>query len=833
MGDYTNRYYGGINKECQIRSNTFHSHANAHHVSIDTKKLEEQETLSSASSTAAQTATTAATTTTTAAASSTAAVSTSAAVAGGTAAAVATATVVVVASAIFVPSVNEFKYESTANTLSYSFELNYKNADSAVVVLENRLEKYEQFFELESYFPEEEIADNDEGFFAFEEGRFTDLTPSTTYRLSVSVIDGDNTYDVFSERVKTNDIPAPDFVITADFSLNEETQCLDGTISIDDPGHYYEEGSIYAEIIDNYSSYPEITDASGNPFEDYYNEEREQLSRVYEISDLSATQSFYVGGLEGGDNGLTLAIYATSTYEGEPSSKPYFQKNYAYSAPVTYVTFNFYNDDGTVLWDTQTIPYGEQVFYAGETNLDEEADRRSRDTKTYFLGWASSVGGEPYDGEMYAFEDRDYYAVFGEKIYTVTIYDGDYTILQVEVPYGETFCIQESQAAGYDHYKEADENGCYSFDHYEDINGNIIFEYDEITITDNLEIYATYVVTAESVHTVFLDYDGTILQDNYQMAYYGIYYDYSLPTREGPTADDPKYIFLGWTCEEMDDRLITNNEMYELDASNYGGQTLTFTATYVEGEYTVTFLNEDGTEVLATQYAYSGDEVYYPYDDPQKEPTETIQYIFVGWDTVPNGTHGLREFPSVTEDAWYYACFIEEERLYTVTFYDGQSAMYYSSTTYGETWSIDGSDVGSEDFWKEPDANGCYELDHFEDANGNTIEGSQEFTIYEDMDIYMIFTIYAESVHVIFKNYDGTVLQDDYQEASEGYEGIYYHEDTPEAPEPEEEGGIMEFYGWHCEETGADIYFEEMDSFPAGDYAGGTLTFTAIFNELH
>ena len=256
-------------------------------------------------------------------------------------------------------------------------------------------------------------------------------------------------------------------------------------------------------------------------------------------------------------------------------------------------------------------------------------------------------------------------------------------------------------------------------------------------------------------------------------------------------------------------------------------------AVFGEKIYTVTFLNEDGTEVLATQYAYSGDEVYYPYDDPQKEPTETIQYIFVGWDTVPNGTHGLREFPSVTEDAWYYACFIEEERLYTVTFYDGQSAMYYSSTTYGETWSIDGSDVGSEDFWKEPDANGCYEFDHFEDANGNTIEGAQEFTIYEDMDIYMIFTIYAESVHVIFKNYDGTVLQDDYQEASEGYEGIYYHENTPEAPEPEEEGGIMEFYGWHCEETGTDIYFEEMDSFPAGDYAGGTLTFTAIFNEVH
>ena len=100
----------------------------------------------------------------------------------------------------------------------------------------------------------------------------------------------------------------------------------------------------------------------------------------------------------------------------------------------------------------------------------------------------------------------------------------------------------------------------------------------------------------------------------------------------------------------MDNQLITNNEMYELDASDYGGETLTFTATYAEGEYIVTFYNEDGSAVLATQYAYSGDEVHYPYDDPTKEPTTTKQYNFIGWDEEPNGTHGLREFSSITED---------------------------------------------------------------------------------------------------------------------------------------------------------------------------------------
>ena len=832
MGEYNNRYYGGMNKESQIRSNSFHTHTNAHHISVDTKKLEEQETLSSASSTAAQTASTAATTTTTAAASSSAAVGSSAAVAGGTAAAVATATAVVVASAIFVPTIKDFKYESSANTISYSFNLSYKNADTAIVTLENRQEKYEETFELESYFAEEKAESNDESFIAFEEGRFIDLTPSTTYRLSISVLDGDNSYNVFSERVKTNDTPTSDFVVTADFAINEETQCLDGMISIDDPGHYYESGSIYAEIVSGRSEYPETTDATGNPFEEEFEEVTEQVRRVYEISDLSAIQSFYVGGLEGGDDGLSLTIYATSGYEGKKSSKPYFQKNYAFSSPVTYVTFNFYNDDGTVLWDSQTIPYGVEVSYKGETNLDDEANRRSRDMKVYFLGWASVVGGEPYDGPMYAFEDRDYYAVFGEKIYTVTVHDRNYTILSVEVPYGETFCINDSQAGGYDFWREPDANGCYSFDHYEDINGNIISEDEEITITGDLDIYAVYTVTGESVHTIFYDYDGTVLQDNYQMASAGtVYYDYSLPTREGSAANDKKYRFIGWTCAEMDNQLITNNEMYELDASDYGGETLTFTATYAEGEYIVTFYNEDGSAVLATQYAYSGDEVHYPYDDPTKEPTTTKQYNFIGWDEEPNGTHGLREFSSITEDRFYYACFVEEDREYTISFYDGNQVVYTYEATYGETLTIDDCDVNTEDFMKEPDADGCYSFNNFVDENGDTVFGYDEFTVTSDINFYATYVVTMESVHTLFYNYDGTLLQDNYQEA---YYGVYYDsEETPEGPEPEEEGGIVEFVGWHCTEMDMDFSPEDLNELDISSYGGQTLTFTARFFESH
>ena len=824
MGDYNNRYYGGMNKEGQIHSNSFHSRTSVRKYSYDKDKFEQKENLSSVSSSAAQTAGTTATSTTVVTSSS-AAISTTTAVAGGTAAAVATATVVVVASAIFVPSVNEFKYESTANTISYSFNLSYKNAESAVVTLENRLEKYEQTFKLESFFAEEEMTNSEEGIIQFEEGRFIDLTPSTTYNLSIAVLDGENTYGVFSERVKTNDVPTSDFVITANLALNEETQCLEGTIDIDDPGHYYENESLYAEIIGNRSQYPETVDMSGNPFEENFDEELEQLSRVYEISDLSATQSFYVGGFDGGESGLSLTIYAKSSYDERTEAKPYFHKSYQYIAPVYYVTFNFYNDDGTVLWDSQTIPYGEQVFYNGSVDLEEEASRRSADSKHFFLGWANSVGGEPYDGEMYAFEDRNYYAVFGEKNYTVTLYDGNYIIYRTTVSYGDTFCIDESEAAGYDFFKEPDANGCYSFDHYEDEDGNTVLGYDEITVTKDINLYAEYVVTSQSVHTVFYDYDGSVLQDNYQQAYFGIYYDYSMPTREGETADDPtKYRFTGWSSPELDGH-FSNDDLKELDVQEYAGETITFTATYEEGEYIITFLSEDGSEVLARQYAYEGDEIFYPYDTPEKEGTAEVRYVFVGWDTEPNGTHGLIDMPSVTGDAFYYACFIEEPNEHTITFYNGQEVVTTISVPDGESFCIDDSEINSEDFYKEPDANGCYSFNHFEDEEGNTVFGYEELTITEDRNFYATFSITSQSVHTVFKNSDGTVLQDNYQMA---YYGLEYSGDTPHPP-TEYGGATVVFVGWYCEELGRDVSQSELSELDVSSFGGGLLTFTANY----
>lgn len=665
MGMNGNRYYGEINKESQIRSNSFHSRLGVRKYKVDSKQTETQEATPVSSSAANPASSELVTTSTNAAISTTTStVATSSVVAGGTAAAVATAAVVIVAS-VFVPTVSDFEYESTASTLSYSFALSYQSGTSGVVKLENRFEKYEEFFELTSYFEEEETEKAEKGFIDFKEGMFTGLTASTTYRLSVSIYDGDTKYDVFDEKVKTTDVPASDFVITAALTLNEETDCLDGTISVEDPGNYFQEGSLKVRIVGNYAEYPVETEMSGNEYEESYEDETERPIRDYTITDLNATQSFYVGGMDGGEYGLSLTVYATSTYDGEPKTKQYLEQKYAYTREAPVYTINFYNEDGTDLLSVQLVTYGEEIVYEGETNLEEVAERRTTNTTiSTFLGWATEIGGEVYDWTYYAWEDMDFYAVFseetryysvvfmnedgtevlaiqnaeygeraqwpysdepakdstdtvqyffagwadevggmpsealppvfeettyyavfeeGDRYYTVNFYDGDYLITSTEVTYGTPVCFDELEdGSGYDFYKEADAGGCYSFDCFLDSENNTINPYDEFYVTGDMDIYAHYVVTAESVHTIFYNYDGTtVLQDNYQMAYFGIEYGGGEPTRDDTAASGAPYFFACWRCEETGE-MLTTEELQSFDASSYGNGTLTFIAVFEE-----------------------------------------------------------------------------------------------------------------------------------------------------------------------------------------------------------------------------------------------------------
>ncbi len=99
---------------------------------------------------------------------------------------------------------------------------------------------------------------------------------------------------------------------------------------------------------------------------------------------------------------------------------------------------------------------------------------------------------------------------------------------------------------------------------------------------------------------------------------------------------------------------------------------MTFTATYSETyiEYTVTFVDEDGTVISTKTYHY-GDEIEAPAS-PAKASDETYDYAFAGWD---------KEVAAVGGNATYRATYSRAYIEYTVTFVD-EDGTVISTKTY-------------------------------------------------------------------------------------------------------------------------------------------------------
>ena len=140
----------------------------------------------------------------------------------------------------------------------------------------------------------------------------------------------------------------------------------------------------------------------------------------------------------------------------------------------------------------------------------------------------------------------------------------------------------------------------------------------------------------------FVNEDGTELQSGEVLLGKTPAYTGEEPTK--PATAQYTYTFAGWKDE--------NGIAYGLtdDLPAVTGE-MTYTAIYTStvNEYTITFVNEDGTVLQEELIAY-GETPEYNGETPTKEKTLRYEYTFAGWDP---------EIVPVTGDATYTAVFTE------------------------------------------------------------------------------------------------------------------------------------------------------------------------------
>jgi hypothetical protein len=153
----------------------------------------------------------------------------------------------------------------------------------------------------------------------------------------------------------------------------------------------------------------------------------------------------------------------------------------------------------------------------------------------------------------------------------------------------------------------------------------------EVTsVKGNTDYTAVYTDEYNKYIVRFLDEDGTvILKATY---HYGE--DVVIPADPAKEADETyTYTFAGWDKEVTS---VKGNVDYKA----------VYESSYID--YTVRFLDEDGTVILNAVYHY-GDNVVVPID-PAKEADETYTYTFAGWD---------KEVTSVKGNVDYTATYTE------------------------------------------------------------------------------------------------------------------------------------------------------------------------------
>ena len=272
-----------------------------------------------------------------------------------------------------------------------------------------------------------------------------------------------------------------------------------------------------------------------------------------------------------------------------------------------------------------------------------------------FSQW--SDGNEENPRTLTVNEDMTLTAIFTRNQYTVTFQDEDGTVLQSDLwYYGETPAYN-----GNDPTKEPDAEYTYIFAGWDK---------DIATVTEDATYTAVYESEQNQYTVTFVDEDGTVLESNWW--YYGEtpIYRGAEPTKDAD--DEYTYTFAGWANAESVYPLGTNLPEVTGEA--------TYTAVYESerNQYTVTFVDEDGT-VLESNLWYYGETPIYRGGDPTKDADDEYTYTFAGWANAENVYPLGTNLPDVTGEATYTATYAATKNLsMNIVLEENKDADYYT-----------------------------------------------------------------------------------------------------------------------------------------------------------
>ena len=302
-----------------------------------------------------------------------------------------------------------------------------------------------------------------------------------------------------------------------------------------------------------------------------------------------------------------------------------------YTATKNSYTITWKNEDGSVI-TSANVEYG--LMPAEPTTPTKPAD--SENTYT-FNGWTPQVAAVT--------GDATYTATFTatKNKYLVTFKDDDGTTLKSEeLEYGVTPTAPANPT------KAATAEWTYTFAGWDK---------EIISVAEATTYTATYTATKNSYTVTWLNSDNSPLAQTTVVYGETPVYIGEMPSR--PSTAEYTYTFAGWTPQIT---AVTGDAEY----------TATFTAT--KNSYTVTWLNEDGSEIDHETLEYGAIPAH---ADMDKEATAEWTYTFAGWEP---------EVVAVVGDATYTAKFDSTKNNYTVTWLNEDGTeIEHETLEYGAT----------------------------------------------------------------------------------------------------------------------------------------------------